>query len=91
MAFESLVLSGDYKEIVHALSEEQLLRDVTFDDVVQGKGLGFVMLLAGEPGTGKILTAESGDRLYSWSWIRKARKLSIVAEDAEANIRDGCW
>lgn len=60
-AFEQLVLPGRTKDIIHAFVQEQLSHGESFDDIVEGKGLGFIMLLAGEPGVGKTLTAESGN------------------------------
>ena len=61
-AFDSLVLPEDHKELVLALTESQALHKETFDDVIQGKGKGMIMLLSGPPGVGKTLTAESGKR-----------------------------
>ncbi|KAL8950587.1 MAG: hypothetical protein Q9222_003396 [Ikaeria aurantiellina] len=37
-AFESLVLPGDHKELILALTESQVANKATFDDVIQGKG-----------------------------------------------------
>ena len=37
----------------------QVKNNEQFDDFVQGKGKGIIMLLAGPPGVGKTLTAES--------------------------------
>ena len=59
-AFESLVLPADHKELILALTESQVANKETFDDVIQGKGKGMIMLLSGPPGVGKTLTAESG-------------------------------
>jgi predicted ATP-dependent serine protease len=59
-AFQRLVLPHDYKEIVLAFVDSQLNNKDQFDDIVQGKGQGIIMLLSGEPGVGKTLTAESG-------------------------------
>ena len=58
-AFESLVLPSDHKELILALTESQIKNKETFDDVIQGKGKGMIMLLSGPPGVGKTLTAES--------------------------------
>ena len=59
-AFDSLVLPADHKELILALTESQVANKETFDDVIQGKGKGIIMLLSGPPGVGKTLTAESG-------------------------------
>ena len=59
-AFESLVLPEDHKELILALAESQVQHKENFDDVIQGKGKGMIMLLSGPPGVGKTLTAESG-------------------------------
>lgn len=59
-AFDSLVLPDDHKELILALTESQVANKETFDDVIQGKGKGMIMLLSGPPGVGKTLTAESG-------------------------------
>ncbi len=59
-AFDSLVLPQDHKELILALTESQVANKETFDDVIQGKGKGMIMLLSGPPGVGKTLTAESG-------------------------------
>lgn len=60
-AFESLVLPEDHKELILALAESQIQHRDSFDDVIQGKGKGMIMLLSGPPGVGKTLTAESGE------------------------------
>lgn len=39
--------------------QEQLLHSDNFDDIIPGKGQGFILLLTGDPGVGKTLTAES--------------------------------
>ena len=60
-AFENLVLPEAHKELVLALAESQVQHRDSFDDVIQGKGKGMIMLLSGPPGVGKTLTAESGE------------------------------
>ena len=60
-AFENLVLPEAHKELILALAESQVQHRDTFDDVIQGKGKGMIMLLSGPPGVGKTLTAESGE------------------------------
>ncbi|KAJ0314578.1 hypothetical protein Brms1b_006733 [Colletotrichum noveboracense] len=72
--FESLVLPDGYKELILAFVESQVKDNDNFDDIINGKGTlefphvflyanlpggGLVALLAGAPGVGKTLTAES--------------------------------
>jgi len=42
-----------------AFAQSQARNKEMFDDVIQGKGRGIIMLLSGPPGVGKTLTAES--------------------------------
>ncbi|PYI11954.1 P-loop containing nucleoside triphosphate hydrolase protein, partial [Aspergillus sclerotiicarbonarius CBS 121057] len=61
-AFDSLVLPHRHqnlKELILAFAQTQSKNLDVFDDVIQGKGRGVVMLLSGPPGVGKTLTAES--------------------------------
>ncbi|KAF2839139.1 ATPase [Patellaria atrata CBS 101060] len=58
-AFDNLVLDEEHKELILAFSESQIENRAAFDDVVQGKGKGIIMLLSGPPGVGKTLTAEA--------------------------------
>ncbi|KAJ5823227.1 ATPase AAA-type core [Penicillium robsamsonii] len=61
-AFDSLVLPREQqglKEVILAVAKAQSKKVDGFDDVVLGKGRGFIMQLSGPPGVGKTLTAES--------------------------------
>lgn len=61
-AFDSLVLPTDKQELkslILAFARSHAKGGNVFDDVIQGKGRGIVMLLSGPPGVGKTLTAES--------------------------------
>lgn len=57
-AFESLVLPDNQKEMILGFASTPDMYRRQFDDVVEGKGRGMVILLSGPPGTGKTLTAE---------------------------------
>lgn len=58
-AFSSLVLPSEQKRLIRAFVETQAKYKNSFDDIIAGKGRGMIMLLAGPPGVGKTLTAES--------------------------------
>lgn len=58
-AFQSLVMAKEQKELILAVVESQVEHKDQFDDVIEGKGRGMIMLLSGPPGVGKTLTAES--------------------------------
>ncbi|KAF4456409.1 hypothetical protein F53441_1479 [Fusarium austroafricanum] len=86
-AFDQLVLPHDYKRIIHAFAGAQLSGLDNFDDVIKGKGRGMIMLLSGEPGTGKTLTAESVAEimqkpLYSMS----AAELGYTGHEVEEKL-----
>lgn len=58
-AFDRLVLPSDEKEILLTISRSQFETGAEISDVMQGKGKGVNLLLAGPPGVGKTLTAEA--------------------------------
>lgn len=58
-AFESLVLPANQKELILGFTATQQAYRSQFDDVIEGKGRGIILLLCGPPGVGKTLTAES--------------------------------
>ncbi|KAF2090153.1 P-loop containing nucleoside triphosphate hydrolase protein [Saccharata proteae CBS 121410] len=58
-AFKSLVLPDNQKELILGFAETQRNSKAYFDDVIEGKGKGIIILLCGPPGVGKTLTAES--------------------------------
>lgn len=60
--FNQLVLDPRPKQTIQALVSMHARRNSgdgpAFDDIIEGKGRGLVMVLHGEPGVGKTLTAE---------------------------------
>ncbi|KAB8224261.1 P-loop containing nucleoside triphosphate hydrolase protein [Aspergillus novoparasiticus] len=83
-AFPRLVLPHGYKEIIRAFVQEQLSRDDEFDDIIYGKGMGFIMLLSGEPGVGKTLTAESvAEEMRQPLYVISASELGETAVEVE--------
>ncbi|KAK7993243.1 hypothetical protein PG990_014409 [Apiospora arundinis] len=47
------------REVKECIRVYHISGGVLFDDIIAGKGLGLLMLLAGDPGLGKNLTAEA--------------------------------
>lgn len=58
-AFKRLVLPENEKELILGFTDSQRKHGDMFDDFIEGKGRGMVILLCGPPGVGKTLTAES--------------------------------
>ncbi|TVY34457.1 26S proteasome regulatory subunit-like protein [Lachnellula subtilissima] len=58
-AFERLLLPQEQKAMIYSLVEVHANHNMSFDDVIKGKGKGMVFLLHGAPGVGKTLTVES--------------------------------
>lgn len=56
--FQSLVIGTKQKTLIHSLVKQHS-ENTEYDDVIQGKGLGLIGLLSGNPGCGKTLTAEA--------------------------------
>ena len=86
-AFESLVLPNDHKELILALAESQVSNKETFDDVVQGKGKGMIMLLSGPPGVGKTLTAEAvAEVMRAPLYMMSAGDLGLSSSEVETSL-----
>jgi hypothetical protein len=49
-AFDSLVLPKNQKELILGFTESQRKHKGSFDDVIEGKGKGIILLLCGPPG-----------------------------------------
>ncbi|KAI4225973.1 MAG: hypothetical protein L6R36_003509 [Xanthoria steineri] len=86
-AFESLVLPSDHKELILALTESQVANKDAFDDVIQGKGRGMIMLLSGPPGVGKTLTAESvAENMRAPLYMMSAGDLGLDSSNVESSL-----
>lgn len=86
-AFDSLVLPNDEKELILAFAEGKA--NSNFDDFVQGKGKGIIMLLSGPPGVGKTLTAESvAETMRVPLYTMSAGELGTDVEDVEEILKE---
>ncbi|KAF2460303.1 P-loop containing nucleoside triphosphate hydrolase protein [Lineolata rhizophorae] len=86
-AFPNLVLPGGYKDLILSFAESQLINKDTFDDVIEGKGQGIIMLLTGDPGVGKTLTAESlAERMRKPLYTLSAGELGSRADRVENKL-----
>ena len=86
-AFDSLVLPSDHKELILALTESQVKNKEVFDDVIQGKGKGMIMLLSGPPGVGKTLTAESvAESMHAPLYMMSAGDLGLDSSEVESSL-----
>ncbi|KAI9817745.1 MAG: hypothetical protein M1827_000864 [Pycnora praestabilis] len=93
-AFDSLVLPEKQKELILAFAESQVRFKKSFDDVIQGKGRGIILLLSGPPGVGKTLTAESvAETMRAPLYMMSAGDLGLDAHDVEeklSNVLEMC-
>ncbi|KAG8713067.1 hypothetical protein FRC09_019124 [Ceratobasidium sp. 395] len=90
-AFDRLVLSDDYKDIIKAQVETFSKRgDELVSDLVENKGGGMVMVLHGKPGTGKTLTAEAiSEHLKVCPlYMVSSGELGQYADALESQLRD---
>ncbi|KAF2099010.1 P-loop containing nucleoside triphosphate hydrolase protein [Rhizodiscina lignyota] len=86
-AFGNLVIPSDYKQLVQAFVESQMAHGLKFDDIVDGKGRGLVMLLTGEPGVGKTLTAETlSEHLKAPLYMMSAAELGENTQSVEYTL-----
>ncbi|KAB2568835.1 Katanin p60 ATPase-containing subunit A1 [Lasiodiplodia theobromae] len=87
-AFKKLILPLDYKKVILAFVESQITLGGQFDDVVQGKDQGVILLLTGEPGVGKTLTAESvAEEMRRPLYSTSASELGNKADEVEKNLQ----
>lgn len=85
-AYGKLVMDEDQKEMIVSLVETQLEGKKV--DIIDGKGGGTIFLLAGEPGTGKTLTAEvTAEHLKRPLYMVGVGELGTSASELEDNLR----
>ncbi|KAK6506062.1 hypothetical protein TWF506_010986 [Arthrobotrys conoides] len=83
-AYEKLVLPEGEKDLVMAFADRARLGARGFDDFVQNKGEGVIILLCGPPGVGKTLTAEAvAEKSKVPLYILGAGELGTVLREVE--------
>lgn len=86
-AYDKLVMEEDQKSMILSLVETQL-EGGHRSDLIDGKGGGCIFLLAGEPGTGKTLTAEvTAEKLKRPLYMVGVGELGTTADELELNLR----
>ncbi|MCJ1404796.1 hypothetical protein MMC11_008022 [Xylographa trunciseda] len=89
VAFDSLVLPNKEKDLLLAFAEGQAHPDSNFDDFIQGKGKGIVLLLSGPAGVGKTLTAESvAETMRVPLYVMSAGELGTATFEIERVLKD---
>lgn len=87
-AFDSLVLPANQKELILGFTESQRRFNKSFDDVIEGKGKGIILLLCGPPGVGKTLTAESvSEEMHVPLFMMSAGDLGLDPRTVEAKLQ----
>jgi len=86
-AYDKLVMEEEQKSMILSLVATQLQK-TTRPDIIDGKGGGCIFLLAGEPGTGKTLTAEvTAEYLKRPLYMVGVGELGTTADELEGNLR----
>ncbi|RSL78609.1 hypothetical protein CEP51_008064 [Fusarium floridanum] len=86
----NLVISDEEKQLLLALvAHTAKEEDGGFDDFIEGKGKGLILLLAGPPGVGKTLTAESiAEELKRPLYRVGAGDLGLSADAVESSLQE---
>lgn len=88
-AFDRLVLPAHQKELILGFTESQKAYSDCFDDIIEGKGKGIILLLCGPPGVGKTLTAESvAEEMRVPLYVMSAGDLGIEPRNVENTLKE---
>ncbi|CAE7031941.1 hypothetical protein CFE70_004511 [Pyrenophora teres f. teres 0-1] len=88
-AFDRLVLPKNQKELILGFTQSQRKYRDTFDDVIEGKGKGMIILLCGPPGVGKTLTSESvAEEMKVPLYMMSAGDLGFDPRKVETKLQD---
>lgn len=84
-SFEQLVMQDDLKEMIRAIVSHN---GNAFQDIIDGKGGGYIFLLYGPPGQGKTLTAETvAEALHRPLYSVSVGELGVNPTELEENLR----
>jgi ATPase family associated with various cellular activities (AAA) len=93
-SFSNLVLPHQEKELLLAFAQSKMntfgnkSTANVFDDFVDGKGRGVIILLSGSPGVGKTLTAESiAEKMKVPLYTLSAGEIGIMPTTVEREIK----
>ncbi len=88
-SFENLVLPNQEKDLLLAFAQSKIKStEIVFDDFVDGKGRGIIILLSGSPGVGKTLTAESiAEKMQVPLYTLSAGEIGITPSTVEHEIQ----
>ena len=88
-AIDRLVIDKRQKKVLSSLINSAVFTEGVEGDVIGWKGRGLVMLLHGQPGTGKTLTAESVcESLRRPLYIVSGGELGINPEEVEKTLQE---
>lgn len=88
-AFPQLILPEGFQNLILSFVEAKSDSILAFDDIIQGKGMGMIMLLVGTPGTGKTLTAEAvADKVKKPLYVLSAGELGQDATTVENRLSE---
>lgn len=88
-AIDRLVIDKRQKKVLSSLINSAVFTQGAEGDVIGWKGRGLVMLLHGQPGTGKTLTAESVcESLHRPLYIVSGGELGINPEEVEKTLQE---
>ncbi|RSL73494.1 hypothetical protein CEP51_011754 [Fusarium floridanum] len=86
--FSKVLLPPVYKGLVLSFVEGRADNETAFDDIVEGKGLGIIILLLGSPGIGKTLTAEAvAEKTQKPLYLLSAGELGQQPHRIESKLR----
>lgn len=75
------------KKLILSFVEGHSKKKPALDDIIEGKGLGMIIMLAGSPGTGKTLTAEAvADKVRRPLYVLSAGELGDSAPAVEDRL-----